>query len=169
MPYTSRLCLRPGHIEDAPALLGAIADQDIVRNLASASWPYSLADAEALASGAFDPTQPRYFIFLGGSHSSELIGVIGLDKMPDGDVELGYWIARAHWNRGYASEAARFMIEMARTKLGLKRLSAAHFVDNAASGHVLKKLGFKTLPGLVDRHSRARGGSAACQGYVLDL
>ena len=44
---TERLLLRPGWSEDAAALLQAISDERIVRNLATAPWPYSLADAEA--------------------------------------------------------------------------------------------------------------------------
>ena len=44
---TERLLLRPGWAEDAPALAAAIADEMIVRNLATAPWPYRLRDAEA--------------------------------------------------------------------------------------------------------------------------
>ena len=44
---TPRLLLRPGWSEDAPALYEAIRDQGIVRNLATAPWPYQLSDAEA--------------------------------------------------------------------------------------------------------------------------
>ncbi|MBX9615167.1 MAG: GNAT family N-acetyltransferase [Caulobacteraceae bacterium] len=169
MYRTDRLNLRPGRMEDAPALFRAIADPDIVRNLASAPWPYSPADAERLASGTFNPKEPRLFIFRADAGTEELIGVAGLDRMPDGDVELGYWIAKEHWNRGYASEAGRTMIGIARTELKLPRLVAGYFVDNPASGHVLKKLGFVPVPGLVDRNSRARGGVAACQICTLDL
>ncbi len=166
---TDRLRLRPGRAEDAPALFRAIADEDIVRNLASAPWPYTLADAETLASGEFNPAEPRLFIFLGGAGQEELIGVAGLDRMPDGEVELGYWIAKDNWNRGYAYETAQQMIEIARAELKLRRVVAGYFVDNPASGRVLEKLGFVPLPGLVDRNSRGRGGAAPCQMCTLDL
>ncbi len=109
------------------------------------------------------------FIFLGDAAPGELIGVAGLDRMPDGEVELGYWIARDHWNRGYACEAARHMIEIARAELKLPRLVAGYFVDNPASGRVLEKLGFAPLPNLVDRNSRGRGGAAPCRMCTLDL
>jgi len=146
-------------------LLRAIADEDIVRNLASAPWPYTIADAQGLASSEFNPAEPRLFIFLGGT--GELIGVAGLDSMADGEVELGYWIAKDHWNRGYAYEAARQMIEIARAELKLPRLVAGYFVDNPASGRVLEKLGFVPLPKLVDRASRGRGGAAPCRMCTL--
>lgn len=169
MYRTGRLHLRPGRREDASELFRAIADPDIVRNLASAPWPYGLEDAERLASHPFNAEEPRLFIFREDTGPAELIGVAGLDRMPAGEVELGYWIAKAHWNRGYASEAGRQMIEIARTELKLPRLVAGYFVDNPASGHVLRKLGFVSVPGVVDRNSRARGGAAACQMCTLDL
>lgn len=169
MYRTDRLHLRPGRKEDAPGLFRAIADPDIVRNLASAPWPYGLADAERLASQPFNPAEPRLFIFREETGPAELIGIAGLDRMSTGEVELGYWIAKAHWSRGYATEAGRQMIEIARTELKLPRLVAGYFVDNPASGQVLGKLGFVPVPGVVDRNSRARGGAAACQMCALDL
>jgi RimJ/RimL family protein N-acetyltransferase len=169
MYRTDRLLLRPAHPSDAPALFRAIADESIVRNLASAPWPYSLADAEKLVSRPLKAEEPRLFIFLGGSGPEELIGIVGLDRMSSGDVELGYWIARTHWNRGYASEGCQKMIDIARRELGLTRLVAGYFTDNPASGRVLAKLGFVPLPGLVDRASRARGGVAPCQMCSLHL
>ena len=47
----------------------------------------------------------------------------------------GYWIAREHWGRGFATEAGRQIIEIART-LGLARLDTSYFADNPASGRV---------------------------------
>ena len=169
MYRTVRLNLRPGRADDAPALFRAIADPDIVRNLASAPWPYGLADAERLASQPFNAEEPRLFIFREDTGPADLIGVAGLDRMPNGEVELGYWIAKAHWNRGYASEAGRQIIEIARTDLKLSQLVAGYFVDNPASGQVLRKLGFVSVPGVVDRNSRARGGAAACQMCTLEI
>jgi RimJ/RimL family protein N-acetyltransferase len=169
MHRTARLHLRPGRPEDAPALLRALADRDIVRNLASAPWPYGLADAEKFASSEFKPEEPRLFIFREEDGPSELIGVAGLDRMPNGEVELGYWIAKEHWNRGYAYEAGRQMIEIARTELGLARLVAGYFIDNPASGRVLEKLGFVPSAAPVDRNSLGRGGVARCQMCTLEL
>ena len=55
---------------------------------------------------------------------------------------MGYWIARDHWGRGYASEAGRAALEVVRA-LGHRRVQAGHYVDNPASGRVLRKLGFR--------------------------
>jgi RimJ/RimL family protein N-acetyltransferase len=89
--------------------------------------------------------------------------------MFDGEVELGYWISKNHWNRGYASEAGRQMLAIATAELKLTRLIAGHFIDNPASARVLEKLGFVAEPKLVDRHSRGRAGVAPCRMYSLTL
>ena len=51
---TQRLLLRPGWREDAPALHAAMADEGIVRNLASPPWPYALSDAEQFLARELD-------------------------------------------------------------------------------------------------------------------
>ena len=97
-----------------------------------------------------------------------LVGACGLQRRPSGAVELGYWVARAHWGRGFATEAGRALIEIAYT-LGLAQLEASHFVDNPASGRVLEKLGFVATGLSAPRYSCARGGEAISRLYRLAL
>ena len=156
---TSRLLLRPGWAEDAPALAAAIADEMIVRNLATAPWPYSLRDAEAFLAQPRDPAMPSFLIFERTDGAPQLVGSCGLGRRPSGAVEMGYWIGRAHWGRGYATEAAHALIDIART-LGFSQLEGSHFVDNPASGRVLEKLGFRPLGITAPRMSCARGAEA---------
>lgn len=166
---TDRLLLRPAWGEDVPALFRAIADERIARNLATAPWPYHRAHAEAFVGMERRPERPASLIFRRTDGAPELIGGIGIHDTPDGEVELGYWIASAHWNRGYAAEAGRAMIGFARDGLRLPRLVAGHFLDNPASGRVLRKLGFSPTGAVVMRHSLARGGEAPCAEFVLEL
>src|SRR6185503_12161125 len=91
---TERLLLRPGWSEDAPALFKAIADERIVRNLASAPWPYTPAHAEAFLATERKPSESNLLIFRRTGGAPELIGTVGLGRRPDGPLELGYWIAR---------------------------------------------------------------------------
>lgn len=153
---TERLLLRPGWAEDAPALATAIADEMIVRNLATAPWPYSLRDAEAFLAQPRDPVLPSFLIFERTDGEPRLVGSCGLGRRPSGAVELGYWIARPFWGRGIATEAATALIEIART-MGFTRLEGSHFLDNPASGRVLEKLGFEPLGITAPRMSCARG------------
>ena len=165
---TERLLLRPGWAEDAPALARAIADEAVVRNLATAPWPYGLADAEAFLASPNDPALPRFLITERTDAAPRLIGACGLARRSSGNVELGYWIARAHWGQGFATEAGLALIDIART-LKLSRLEASHFVDNPASGRVLEKLGFVATGLTATRYSCARGGDAMSRLYRLSL
>ena len=165
---TDRLLLRPGWAEDAPALAAAIADEAIVRNLATAPWPYGLKEAEAFLASPRDPALPSFLIFARTDGAPELIGACGLGRRPSGAVELGYWIARAHWGKGYATEAATQLIAIART-LGLTRLEGSHFTDNPASARVLEKLGFVATGLTAPRMSCARGCEAMTRLMRLSL
>jgi RimJ/RimL family protein N-acetyltransferase len=166
---TERLLLRPGWSQDAPALFEAIADERIVRNLATAPWPYMPEHAACWTQAARSPDRPAALIFKRDSGAPELIGGIGIHDTPDGAVELGYWIARTHWGRGYATEAGRAMIGFARDTLRLPGLIAGHFLDNPASGSVLRKLGFQPTGTIGMRHSIARGEEVPMAEFVLEL
>lgn len=166
---TPRLLLRPAWREDAPALFQAIADERIVRNLATAPWPYGLEDAEAFVTRDRPPGDVACLIFLRTRRAPRLIGGIGFARMPDGDTEMGYWIAPAFWGLGFATEAARAVIDNARHSLRVPRLVAGHFLDNPASGRVLRKLGFQPTGEVAHRHSAGRHGEAPCRLFTLDL
>jgi len=165
---TERLLLRPGWAEDAPALASAIADEQVVRNLATAPWPYALADAEAFLASPRDPVMPSFLITERTNGAPRIVGACGLGRRPSGAVELGYWIARPHWGKGFATEAGRALIDIARA-LKLPRLEGSHFIDNPASGRVLEKLGFVPTGLSAERYSCARGTRALSKLYRLRL
>lgn len=161
---SERLFLRPAFPEDGEAILAGIGDEGIVRNLARTPWPYSIRDARAFAEKPQDPRLPHFLVTLPG-HG--VIGSAGLGEH-EGEPELGYWIARAHWGRGYATEAAGAVLRIART-LGHRRLTAGHFTDNPASGRVLRKLGFVPTGRITRRYICGRGAVADSAEYALDL
>jgi len=165
---TPRLLLRPGFPEDAPALAAAIADEAIVRNLATAPWPYSMRDAEAFLASPRDPILPSFLIFERGLSAPQLVGACGLGRRPSRSVEMGYWIAKSFWGRGYATEACKSLVEIART-LGLQSIQGSHFLDNLASARVLEKLGFEPLGIVAPRMSCARGEEVPARLMRLEL
>lgn len=166
---TERLLLRPGWLEDAPALFEGIRDEGIVRNLASAPWPYTLADAESFLRTEREPGEPCFLIFLRTAGDPLLVGTVGFGRRPSGETEFGYWIARPHWGRGYATEAGRAALDHAREGLRIPRVSAGHFTDNPASGRVLEKLGFRPTGVVAPRYSAGRGEAAPCRLLELDF
>ncbi len=165
---SERLFLRPGWPEDWEELLSRIDDEAVVRNLAKVPWPYTAEDARWFASQPQLPRCPHFFVTLPtSSQPAQIIGCIGLAE--DGDeVELGYWFAREHWGRGFATEAARAVIGLART-LGHRRLVAGHFADNPASGRVLRKIGFSPTGRQRQRFCLARGQEVASVEHSLEL
>jgi RimJ/RimL family protein N-acetyltransferase len=165
---TPRLLLRPGFTEDAPELATAIADETIVRNLATAPWPFRMRDAEAFLASPRDPILPSFLIFERTDTHPQLVGSCGLGRRPSGAVEMGYWIARPFWGRGLATEACEALIEIART-LGLPSLEGSHFIDNPASARVLEKLGFEPLGIIAPRLSCARGTEVPARLMRLQL
>lgn len=166
---TERLLLRPGWLEDAPALFDGIRDEAIVRNLASAPWPYRLADAQAFLRTDRMASEPCFLIFRRTDGDPQFVGTVGFGRRPSGETEFGYWIARAHWGRGYATEAGKAALAHARDSLRLKAVNAGHFLDNPASGRVLEKLGFRPTGIVAPRYSAGRGELAPCRVFELDL
>jgi RimJ/RimL family protein N-acetyltransferase len=166
---SERLLLRPVWPEDWQAVYGGIADEGVVRNLARAPWPYSKQDARDFAARVPAPTEPRFLITT--ARNAQVVGCIGLDAHdPEypGAVEIGYWIARQHWGKGYATEAGRAALNIAST-LGYPRVFGSHFLDNPASGAVLMKLGFEPTGRVIERHSCGRGEAAMTAEYVIEL
>ncbi len=153
---TQRLLLRPGWREDAPALHAAMADEGIVRNLASAPWPYQLGDAERFLAREADPRLPNFLMMKRTKGRPHLVGGCGIGRREDGSLELGYWVARPYWGLGFATEASRAVMHIARAS-GLKGVRASHFVDNPASGRVMRKIGFRPTGDFVHRYSAGRG------------
>jgi len=165
---TKRLTLRPGWPEDAPAVARAIGHEAVVRMLAKAPWPYRLADAEAFLSRQRSAREAFFLILSHEAGYPRPIGGIGLAPDEDGH-ELGYWLAPEAWGRGYATEAGRAVVAIARHALGLKRLHSGHFLDNPASGRVLEKLGFEPVGIIAPRMSCARGTETPARLFRLEL
>ncbi len=79
--------------------------------------------------------------------ASRVVGVCGLLDV-GGDpksAELGYWIGKPYWGRGYATLAAEQAMRFAFLELDATRLRASSLDRNAASRRVLEKLGFSLV------------------------
>ena len=160
---SERLFLRPGWPEDWAELVTRIGDESVTRHLARAPWP---AAREALGCEQ-NPRCPQLLITLPTSEGSALIGCAGLLPTEEG-IELAYWVAPERWGQGYATEAARAVLSLART-LGHRRIVASHFADNPASGIVLSKVGFRPTGDSRLRHCPARGIELPALTYALVL
>lgn len=168
---SERLFLRPGWPEDWAELTTRIGDEAVGRHLTRSPWPYTPAAAreylKAPGEGGGDSRCPQFLVTLPTREGSQLIGCAGLAPGEDG-IELCYWIARERWGQGYATEAARAVLSLART-LGHRRIVASHFADNPASGNVLHKVGFSPTGETRPRFCPARGAELPALTYALAL
>lgn len=159
---TPRLLLRPGWPEDAVAMARAIGHEAVVFKLSRVPWPYRVQDARDFLSTAWAAPAPRFVITerAGG----RLIGCIEADQ-----GVFGYWLTPDAWGCGYATEAGRAVVAIARDTLRLPRLRANYFAGNAASARVLEKLGFRPTGRTVREPALALGGDVEAVEMVLDL
>ena len=85
----------------------------------------------------------------------QLIGGIGLSGIRH-ECEFGYWLGRAHWGKGYATEAGLAFLAHVFDAFAVDAIHSGVFIDNAASLRVQAKLGFEKV-GTSMRHCLARG------------
>lgn len=178
---SQRLFLRPVWVEDWAEILAGVNEAAVVRNLTAVPWPYTAEDARHFANRPQDQRFPHFLVTrpvsgvdaqVVGQGSAEVIGCIGLAAGEGADgrgvAELGFWIARRHWGKGYATEAARALLTLAPV-LGHHRLTATCFRDNSASSRVLRKLGFSPTGQVSPRISAARGEPAPAANFAIEL
>lgn len=163
---TERLLLRPGWEDDAAILHEAIAHEAVAMKLSRLPWPYALDDAQSFLAAQWQREVPHMLIFSRTAGKPLLVGGIGLDLVGNA-AELGYWISPKYWGLGFATEAARAIVDMAQASLPCRKIVARHFVDNPASGNVLRKLGFRRDNRLVATPCLARGADVPSLSYEL--
>jgi RimJ/RimL family protein N-acetyltransferase len=165
---TERLLLRHAWVDDAPELAAAIAHESVAMKLARLPWPYSVDHALDFLKPERRETDADFLIFARTGGEPRLVGGIGLHDQ-GGELEIGYWLSPPYWGLGFATEAGRAVIDIARHTLRASRLVSGHFVDNPASGRVLRKLGFRPTGRVELRQCVARGHDVPCQLYTMDL
>ncbi len=140
---TRRLFLRPFRLSDAPAVQRVCGDYAVAAmTLLPYPYPDGLAEIwiASFREGIERGDAAAFAVTLAGEGS--LIGGVRLRIEPDhARGELGFWISRDRWGRGYATEAVHAVIEYGFSVLGLHRVHAMHFSRNPASGRVMEKCG----------------------------
>ena len=143
---TARLTLRPYEISDISALVPIIGSREVAATTLRIPHPYTEAYAREFIAGAQEDLESGKSVRLAiiVSENGLLCGGIGLQINKDHHhAELGYWIGLPYWRNGYATEAARAVVQYGFETLGLNRIYASHSTNNPASGNVLRKLGMR--------------------------
>jgi RimJ/RimL family protein N-acetyltransferase len=162
---TARLVLRVPREADAKAIAALANDIRIAQNLLRLPHPYALRDAETFIASVNQPGGETAFLIT--DRDDQILGACGIAKLDGETPELGYWLGVAHWGKGYATEAARAVIDHAFADPGCETLLAGARVSNPASRRVLEKCGFQwTGVGLY--RIRALKSSAPIDRFRLD-
>ncbi|MEK7246811.1 MAG: bifunctional GNAT family N-acetyltransferase/(deoxy)nucleoside triphosphate pyrophosphohydrolase [Pseudomonadota bacterium] len=160
------LRLRPLASADAEALSEAGDDPDIARWMADLPSPFPLEAARAaIARARAAAAENRAFDFgIERIRDGALMGWIELRRgETDAGGEITLWLGRAHWRKGFATEALNRLTRFAFQGLGLGEVRARVLPANAASARVFIKAGF------AERGMTACGPGGAYQARLFVL
>jgi RimJ/RimL family protein N-acetyltransferase len=162
---TERLLLRAPRDGDAETIAMLVNHRRIAENTLRIPHPYTPADADEFIASANSTDGETAFLIT--RRDEAIVGACGIAKLDGETPEIGYWIGMPFWGNGYATEAARAVIDHAFLALGHDRLLAGARVSNPASRRVLEKCGFQWT-GVALYRIRALKSSAPCDRFRLD-
>jgi len=139
---TARLVLRPRTMADLDACLAMDRDP-LVTQFIPGPWDDPAAHRAFVTERirhSFPPGMGYWCLFT----PTAFVGWIFVapEDMHGPEIEIGWRLIRAAWGQGFATEAARPVLDHALHTLGLKRVFADIDPANAASTGVARKLGF---------------------------
>jgi 8-oxo-dGTP diphosphatase len=167
---TQRLALRLLRPADAPAIQSYVSDPAVALMTARIPHPYPEgAAAEFIAEMAKDVATGRRLICAVATQDDDaVVGAIELNpNAVTRQAELGYWIGKPFWGRGYATEAGAAMLALGFRELGLRRIMARALEANPASIRVQEHLGFSFVRSFVGK-CRPDGACASLAERMLD-
>jgi RimJ/RimL family protein N-acetyltransferase len=144
---TERLILRPVQLDDVEKVRVLVEDPEVMRFLGGlGDDPH---DAVERWRARWDANGFGHFM-LELRDGGGFVGRTGLTLWDperwepttgEGQPEIGWTLAREHWGRGYATEAAHAVRDWARRERGVQRLISLVHPDNAPSARVAERLG----------------------------
>ena len=164
MLSTGRLVLRPVTADDHAALLAHWTLPDVRRFLFDGAALSAAEVADNIEESIGDFAARGYGIWIielgsGAGAGAGLVGTAGLRPLEELGLEIFYSLAPGAWGKGYATEAARAVMDYGLGPLGLPEVLAEVDEGNTASVAVVKRLGmtpYAVVPGLLGPMTRYR-------------
>ncbi len=151
---TPRLLIRPVRLGDADALWERRNDPEVARYQ---NWeiPYPRSRVDELVAGVMAIDGPAndewWMATIADPDTDTPIGDLALHlSWESRTAEIGYTLAREHWGKGYAVEAAAALVKYLFEVVGVTRVFGMLHPDNSASAMVLERLGM-----LFEGHTRS--------------
>jgi RimJ/RimL family protein N-acetyltransferase len=159
---TERLRLRPVRKDDADPIVALGSDERVMASLGGVMSPD--ASRGWLDKQLVHWREHRFGLFF-VSRDDRFVGLVGLSRSNFDEgivpgVEVAWRLVFANWGNGYASEAARAVIDDGEARLGIRDIVAATTLRNARSLAVMKRLGMTPSPSEAFEHPRLPQGSA---------
>ncbi|MDR0810000.1 MAG: GNAT family N-acetyltransferase [Gemmobacter sp.] len=168
-----RFVLRPVRKSDSGLFALYAGDRRVAEATRSIPHPLPPGAAENFVTRAMNPKGGEDVWVLDGSEHglAEVLGVVSLKRMDEGrfnrdQSEIGYWVAPAFWNTGFASEAVRALVSANPQRN--RTVFAEVFQDNPGSARVLTNAGFQYL-GDAETFSVARNARVPTWTYLRKL
>ncbi|MEM1078305.1 MAG: GNAT family N-acetyltransferase [Pseudomonadota bacterium] len=160
-----RFSLRSIRPSDAGLMTLFASDKRVAEATTSIPHPLPPGAAEAFVARVCAPDTDEVVWVIDASDfgGGELLGLISLQRMDRGQSEIGYWVAPAYWNAGFASEAVAALV--AANPLANKTIFGSVFQDNPVSARVLTNAGFDYL-GDAEAFSVARNAKVRTWTYL---
>lgn len=139
---SKRLILKEWDIKEAARFVELTEDPKLI--FGDMPYPYLLKDAEFWIKKV-STLKDKYYFAIHEKPTNKIIGFCWISIYPNNEGLIVYGLEKSARGKGYATEAARLMIDFATKDLKLKKLIAETKGDNTASHNVLKKLGFNVV------------------------
>lgn len=161
----ARLVLRPLQPSDEGLLEFYTRDARVAEGTRSIPHPLPPgATAQFIARATSAERAEDVWVMDGAGHDkASVLGLVSLKPLDRQQSQIGYWVAPAFWNAGYASEAVATLIKANPHKA--RTLFAEVFQDNTASAHVLTNASFDYL-GDAEAYSVARRATVPTWTYI---
>lgn len=165
---SQRLVLRAPHAEDIDALAHLANNAAIATMVSRMPHPYTATDAADFVRRTNIGEIGKCVYAITKAENGEFLGCCALEPhQHDEALELGYWLGQPYWNKGYGTEAAHALIDMAFRTRQIDHIDARCRVTNIASRRVIQKCGFQFQgSGMVG--NLAMGGMVPVEWYRLD-
>ncbi len=170
--HSSRLILRDIQHDDWRAVHSYSRLDDVARYQ---PWgPNTEEDSQEFVSAAVESSRasPRtvYFLAVIEVSKDRVVGTVSLKVRTEhsrSEGEIGYFLHPEVWKRGYATEAARLLLQFGFEDLRLWQIMATCDPRNVASSRVLEKVGMRYARRDL-KAMRIRDGWRDSDVYVLD-
>ena len=140
---TDRLRLRPYRPDDVTPMFAVFGDREVMRFSQSGGDPSVEVTAARIQKLIDHQAKFGFSLWVVEDRATgEILGDCGLKCLEDGpEIEVGYRFGKAHWGRGYATEAAAASVQYGFNTLALPRIVAVVDPVNVASCRVIEKIG----------------------------